>query len=296
LSVAAPSENALRLQARYNQRSFSSARISFILSQLFHLLQNVSGNVEEAVGKIDLISSAQRALLPDPTRDLGWSSFRGAIQDIFSANAEAHPDRLCVIETKSATSPERAFTYKQIHEASNVLAHYLVRSGIERGEVVMVYSHRGVDLVVAVMGILKAGATFSVLDPAYPPDRQNVYLDVSRPRGLIIIEKATKEAGELSNKVRSFVSENLDLRTEITALALQDDGTLLGGEGNGTDIFDGVLPLKARSPGVVVGPDSTPTLSFTSGSEGKAEGGLWPALLIGVLLRLDGRHFPFVSE
>lgn len=278
LNVTANSNGNLGLQAQYNQRLFSSARIAIILSQLFQLLENASTDLNQAARRVDFVTNEQRALLPDPTRDLGWSSFRGAIHDIFSANAEAHPEWLCVVETRFGASPERRFTYKQIHEASNILAHYLVQSGVERGDVVMVYSHRGVDLVVAVMGILKAGATFSVLDPAYPPDRQNIYLEVSQPRALIIIEKATKEAGQLSAKVRSFVDANLDLRTEVGALALQDDGTLLGGARNGTDVFEAVLPLKAKSPGVVIGPDSTPTLSFTSGSEGRPKG-------------VRGRHF-----
>ena len=136
----------------------------------------------------------------------------------------------------------------------------------------MIYSYRGVDLVVAVMGTLKAGGTFSVLDPAYPPERQNIYLDVSRPRALVIIEKATQDAGELSDEVRSFVKAKLDLRTEVPALRLQDDGTLQGGEVNGKDIFDSVRGLGAKGPAVVVGPDSAPTLSFTSGSEGKPKG------------------------
>jgi L-2-aminoadipate reductase len=278
LSVTLSSNGDLGLNAQYNQRLFSSARISVILSQLFQLLENASTDIKQAIGTIDFLTNQQRAFLPDPTRDLGWSSFRGAIHDIFSANAEAYPDRLCVVETKSGASPERTFTYQQIHEASNILAHHLVQSGVKRGEVVMVYSHRGVDLVVAVMGILKAGATFSVLDPAYPPDRQNIYLEVSQPKALIIIDKATKEAGELSEKVRSFVDANLALRTEIAALALRDDGTLLGGARNGTDVFEGLLSLKVKSPGVIVGPDSTPTLSFTSGSEGKPKG-------------VRGRHF-----
>ncbi|KAH6682753.1 hypothetical protein B0J14DRAFT_622883 [Halenospora varia] len=210
--------------------------------------------------------------LPDPTAGLHWSAFRGAIQDIFAANAEAHPDRLCVVETATATSPRREFTYRQINEASNILAHHLVQSGIQRGEVVMSYSHRGVDLVVTVMGILKAGATFSVIDPSYPPDRQNIYLDVARPRALVVIDKATREAGELTEKVRNFIHEHLELRTEVPGLELKDDGTLVGGNINGKDVLLEQLPLKSKGPGVVVGPDSTPTLSFTSGSEGRPKG------------------------
>lgn len=216
--------------------------------------------------------------LPDPTADLHWSAFRGAIHDIFAANAECHPDRLCVVETASGTSPRREFTYRQINEASNILAHHLVQSGIERGDVVMSYSHRGVDLVVTVMGILKAGATFSVIDPSYPPDRQNIYLDVARPRALVVIDKATKEAGELTDKVRSFIKENLHLKTTVPGLQLKDDGTLVGGLVDGKDVLEPQTSLASKGPGVVVGPDSIPTLSFTSGSEGRPKG-------------VRGRHF-----
>lgn len=82
-----------------------------------------------------------------------------------AANAGRHPERLCIVETEYGSSPQREFTYKQINEASNILAHHLLHSGVQRGEVVMIYAYRGVDLVVAVMGVLKAGATFSVIDP-----------------------------------------------------------------------------------------------------------------------------------
>jgi L-2-aminoadipate reductase len=80
---------------------------------------------------------------------------------------QAHPDRVFVIETESSNSPRREFTYLQIQQAANILANHLIKNGIQKEEVVMVYAYRGVDLVVAILGILKAGAAFSVsmLDP-----------------------------------------------------------------------------------------------------------------------------------
>lgn len=142
----------------------------------------------------------------------------------------------------------------------------------------MIYAHRGVDLVVAVMGVLKAGATFSVLDPAYPADRQIIYLDVSKPRALVNIEKATQDAGELAQSVREYINSNLKLRTEVPKLRLHDDGTLSGGDLGGQDALKDQQSARDRLPGVVVGPDSVPTLSFTSGSEGRPKG-------------VQGRHF-----
>lgn len=97
--------------------------------------------------------------LPDPTADLGWSNYAGAIHEFFQQNAEAHPDRPCVIETPSSTTPERRFTYRQIYEASNTLAHYLHDAGITNGDVVMIWAHRSVDLVVSLMGILVSSSS-----------------------------------------------------------------------------------------------------------------------------------------
>ncbi|KAF2090188.1 large subunit of L-aminoadipate-semialdehyde dehydrogenase [Saccharata proteae CBS 121410] len=216
--------------------------------------------------------------LPDPTADLHWSDYRGAIHEIFSANAERHPERPCVVETESSSTPERAFTYRQINESSNQLAHHFLRHGCELGDVVMVYAHRGVDLVVAYMGALKAGATVSVLDPQYPPDRQTIYLEVANPRFLVQIERATQEAGKLPDTVREFITKNLSLKAEVPALKLRDDGSLAGGQVDGKDCLEEQVSLKSQLPNVLVGPDSIPTLSFTSGSEGRPKG-------------VQGRHF-----
>ena len=106
-------------------------------------------------------------VLPDPTSDLRLSDFVGAIQDIFSDNARKYPDRICVVETASSMMPQREFSYKQIDEASNLIAHHFLQRGIQRDEVIMIYAYRGVDLCIAIIAILKAGATFSVVDPAY---------------------------------------------------------------------------------------------------------------------------------
>ena len=213
---------------------------------------------------------------PDPTTDLHWSGYRGAIHEIFARNARAFPDRVCVIETPDQNGQqERVFTYQHIHEASNALAHHLVDSGLQHGEVVMIYAFRGVDLVVAVMGVLKAGATFSVIDPAYPPARQKIYLSVARPRALVILEKA----GAIAPSVKEYFREELNLRTLVPGLRIGERGVLYGGQNNGVDILERWwTDHRTADTGVVVGPDSVPTLSFTSGSEGVPKG-------------VRGRHF-----
>lgn len=60
------------LQAIYNQRLFSSSRISFILAQISQIVINASLNPDEYIGKIDVMTEAQRNLIPDPHKDLHW--------------------------------------------------------------------------------------------------------------------------------------------------------------------------------------------------------------------------------
>ncbi|KAF8633050.1 hypothetical protein AX15_001530 [Amanita polypyramis BW_CC] len=270
----------ISLRILYNSLLFTPARISCIVDQLSVLLRKAGANPLAPVGSVPLLTPAQKAKLPDPTSDLDWCGWKGAITDIFSRNARQHPDRPCVIQSVpsvSPTEPQRkvTFTYAAILRASNVLAHHLIKNGVQREDVITVYAHRSVDLAVAIMAILKAGATFSVIDPAYPPTRQIIYLRVAQPRGLVVL----KGAGTINPSVREFLNTELKMRVEVPALEILPTGEIEGGAGDdGTDVLKSLVHLADTDPNVALGPDTVATFSFTSGSTGIPKG-------------VRGRHF-----
>ncbi|KAI1812349.1 hypothetical protein GGS20DRAFT_26378 [Poronia punctata] len=224
------------------------------------------------------VNYTEGTLLPDPTSDLHWGDYRGAIHEIFAANAKRIPEKTCVVETGSARVPQRTFSYRQINESSNQLAHHLVAKGCDVGDILMIYAYRGVDLVVAYMAALKAGATVCVLDPQYPPERQKIILEITKPSFLINIQRAIDEFGAPADTVTDFIASGLDLKATIPALRLGDDGELSGGVIDGKDCLADQASARAELPNVVVGPDSAPTLGLTSGSEGRPK-------------PVQGRHF-----
>lgn len=281
-SLRTPLLPSLALHLSYNSLLFSSSRMKIMLHQLTHILNIGANNPSSSIGTIPFRTSSEASILPDPSADLKWTDWKGSIISIFEKNAQAHPDKRAIIESLPSdsitgefpppASSTREVSYGQLNRASNVLAHHLLSSGVQREEVVTVYAHRGVDLVVAVLGVLKAGATFSVIDPAYPPSRQNIYLQVAKPRALIVLEKA----GKLHPTVRKCIQDELEIRTEVPALSLEIDGKqakVIGGSTDGKkDVLESSQSVENQSTGVILGPDSVGTLSFTSGSTGIPKG------------------------
>ena len=287
----APTHAEVAVHISYNAILFSGRRIEGILHQFEQLINSAAKNPMAPVGQIHIRAQAEADILPDPRKDLDWCGYRGPITSYLERHAKSFPDRRCLVESVSTddmmppASRVRTVTFGELDRTSNVVAHHLLQSGVQRGEVVTVYAHRGVDLVVAVLGVLKAGATFSVIDPSYPPSRQNIYLQVARPRALVVLRKA----GTIHEQVRRCIQEELELRTEIPALELRSDGALLGGSTDKGDVLDKAQVLASEPTGIVLGPDSIATLSFTSGSTGIPKG-------------VQGRHyslthfFPWMGE
>lgn len=270
---------SITLHVSYNSLLFSAPRINLLLGQLSHIINAVASKPTISVGTVGLRTSAENAFLPDPKQDLDFCGFMGSITSIFERNAAAHPDRRviaeCLADDTGAVLPPpaskvRSITYAQLDRASNVLAHHLIAGGVQRGEVVTTYAYRGADLVVSVLATLKAGAVFSVIDPAYPPSRQNIYLQVAKPRAIVVLAKA----GTLHPSVRKCIAEELQVRVEVPALELLDDGNVVGGavDGSSQDVLSATQSKAGTSTDMLLGPDSLATLSFTSGSTGIPKG------------------------
>ena len=179
-------------------------------------------------------------------------TWRGSIQSFFAHHAETRPERLL------AVSNHGSYNYGEVHALSNRLANYLLKvGGIQKEERVAIYAHRSCPLVVAMMGILKSGATITIIDPAYPPARQIIYFEVAEPRALVMI----KAAGPLPAETKAYVERTKTIRTVLEGLDMEmlqvcDSVEDMTNTGHTQTVisFDPVCVAGHRSPFIRVSP------------------------------------------
>ncbi|RKG94728.1 amino acid adenylation domain-containing protein, partial [Corallococcus sp. CA053C] len=122
---------------------------------------------------------------------------RGApcLHQRFEARATERPDAVAV------TFEQQSLGYAELDARANQLARYLARQGVVRGDLVGLYVERSLDMVVAVLAILKAGAAYVPIDTAYPAERARFMLEDSQARVLLTQSKLGSTLGEVAAHV-----------------------------------------------------------------------------------------------
>ncbi len=237
----------IRLELSYNRDLFDQPRMCEMLAQ-FALLASQILHAEEKISHFSLVTSNALAALPNPTLPLS-DRWEGSVCRMFEQQVRQSPDRLAIVDSIESLS------YQELNRRSNRIAHYLQASGITRGDVVALYAHRSLPLVEAVLGILKAGAAFLILDPAYPVARLIEYLAMGNIRGFLYMEAA----GALPSALEQLLST-----TSCTCqLRLPEHTTILE---------TALAAFSAENSAAEVGPDDLACLTFTSGSTGRPKG------------------------
>ena len=170
------------------------------------------------------------------------------MHELFTAQAHRAPERAALVDR------EGVWSYGELAAASDRLAAWLAAHGVGRGDRVAIYAHRSAPLVQAVLGTLKAGAAFVILDPAYPAPRLLAMLRLAAPAAWLELAAAGAPDG---------LADGL-AETGCPRLALPG-----GGPGAAVASLSG---WAGEPPRVAVGPNDLACVAFTSGSSGMPKG------------------------
>jgi amino acid adenylation domain-containing protein len=230
---------SLHLNLVYNPDLFDAERMAEMLRQLVHLLEQAVASPDARAGAYTLVSPAAAAVLPDPAQPLS-GAWQGAAHEALARHAALGPERVAVQDERG-----EAWTYAGLESRANRLASFLIDHGVEKGDAVAVWAHRGAPLVQALLGTLEAGAAFLILDPAYPPARLLDYLRIARPTAWVGVPGAPPPPPAVQEAVDALCRCRIELPAGLP---------------------------EAGPPGVVVEPDDAACITFTSGSTGVPKG------------------------
>ncbi|GHF93091.1 non-ribosomal peptide synthetase [Amycolatopsis bullii] len=169
----------IRGTAEYNSDVFDRGTVEAILERLRTLLAAVVADPDTRIGAVDLLTAAERdQLAADPATPLPAETAAG----LFAAQVARTPDALAL------TFGSERLTYTELDSRATALARALLARGAAPERVVAVALPRSVDLVVALLAVLKTGAAYLPLDLNHPADRIELMLTDAEPHLVIASE------------------------------------------------------------------------------------------------------------
>ena len=162
---------ALNLKLSYDRQRFAAATIERMLGHLHVLLSEMIANPHQRLIEIPLLTATERHQL------LRWNDTKREYQQhlclhqLFETQAARTPDAIAILYH------EQSLTYTEVNQQANQIAHHLRSLGVKSGEFVGVLLDRGLEVIPALLGILKAGAAYVPLEPSFPNARIEWILD-----------------------------------------------------------------------------------------------------------------------
>ncbi|MBW1713791.1 MAG: amino acid adenylation domain-containing protein, partial [Deltaproteobacteria bacterium] len=225
-------------RVEYSTDLFDPATISRMIVHFETLLEGIVANSEQRVSELPLLTEAERRQLLVEWNDTQtqYPSDK-CIHQLFEVQAEQTPEAVALV------FEDRELTYQDLNAKANQVAHHLQTLGVGPEGLVGICLERSLEMVVGLLGVLKAGAAYVPLDPTYPKERLAFMLEDSKVQVLLTQERLTTVLPEHQAQV-------IFLDPDLTALAGQ----------------------SRENPDCQITSDQPAYVVYTSGSTGRPKG------------------------
>jgi surfactin family lipopeptide synthetase A len=168
----------------YNTDIFDPPTIRRMIGHFQTLLAGIVANPDERLSHLPLLTPQERQQILVDWNDTDTDApLDRLIHQLFEERVAQMPDAVAVV------FEDKHLTYHSLNQRANHLAHHLLRLGIGPEVLVALCLERSLEMVVAVLGVLKAGGAFIPLDPGYPQERLAFMLSDAQPLVLLTQER-----------------------------------------------------------------------------------------------------------
>lgn len=236
--MAAEVSDGLLLSFQYRQDLFKAATVKQFAQQFAVLVEQLIVEPHARLGELNL-----RSKNDDQQLFQHWNATaiaypqQGYLPALFAAQVEKTPQATAVIFAGVSIS------YAELNAQVNRLAHFLCACGVKTDAIVGVCAYRSLEMVVALLAIIKAGGAYLPLDPDNPSERLLTMLEDAQVAWVL-------HQPDLQGLFVDYAGQKIVLDTAFSVCATQ----------------------STANPSVIIHPQSLAYLLYTSGSTGKPKG------------------------
>ena len=235
LALLMREEGRLTRHTEYNTDLFERGTIARLAEHFKELLAGVVSNPQEHLDELPLLTASEHTQTVQEWNDSA-AVYRdnASLPELFAEQVARTPEAVAV------QCEETQLTYAELHARSNQLAHHLRQLGVTPESLVGICLERSVEMVVALLAVLKTGAAYVPLDPAYP-----------RPRLALVLEDSAVQVLLTQQHLRSQLPAELELvclDSDWTSIVAQTKAELPPSRWPAIRLTSFTLPARRAGP------------------------------------------------
>ncbi|MFG1954931.1 amino acid adenylation domain-containing protein [Micromonospora sp. NPDC048830] len=242
LNVVINQGEQLGVSILYDTRRFDGRTVDGMLAHMRQVCRELASAPQKNLAELTMLTETERAHILDewPTSTATGTEPQ-FLHELFEAQAMRTPDSIALVYE------EEQLSYAELNRRANQLAHWLQARGVGPEVLVALCMERSVEVLVGLLGVLKAGGGYVPMDPGYPPERLSFLIE---------------DAGVKLVLTQSHVRERVPAG-DLPTLSLDTEWSAVAGE-----------PTEAPRTGLT--PENLAYIIYTSGSTGRPKGVMVP--------------------
>ncbi|MCV2401573.1 amino acid adenylation domain-containing protein [Marinomonas sp. C2222] len=219
LTLAVLPGDFLRIVFAYDSSHFSKWDIENLASTTNHYLDQLIQHLSQPLSSLSILDERQAQTLNSYHKaSEPWSYI--PFSQLVSEQAKALPTKEAIVANPlgivtSHSSKRISLTYSQLDQQSDAVAAHLIELGVKPDNIIGALHQRGTDMLVTMLGILKAGAAFLPLDPDYPKERLAYMLEDSHALSLITDNVSQELANTIYQPEKTILFADIDIQKEL---------------------------------------------------------------------------------
>ena len=202
---AVPEDGKIKLSFEYATSLFNEDFILNLSKHYLNIINSVLKNNKIKISEIDMLSKEEQDLILNKFNLSNYDYPQNkTIVELFEEQVKIAPQKTAIVVGN------KSLTYNELNERSNSLAYFLkIKMKIKNNDLVGIMVNRSLEMIISILGVLKAGGAYIPIDPSYPKERIKYMLENSDAKALLT-KKDIKNQEDFKNKVYVDI-DNLEI-------------------------------------------------------------------------------------